>query len=158
MAAAHWAFNRAARTVDLRMAEMKAHASILEEKMAEALKDPRGATAEGLAVAHEVRAHLRPLPKSERSTFIAKAIDADDRRTVAAVLSAPPFLSGIGSETSTTVRDQAARRWASVEHEQARAIAKAIERVTTALNLLASHYAMVRDLAKRQGIQELTHG
>jgi len=109
VAAADRTFNRTARTVNLRLAEMKAHASILEEKMAEALRDPRGATA-----------------------------------------AAPPLLSSVGSVASSTVRDQPVRRWTSVEHEQARAIAKAVERVMTAFNVLASHYARVLILAKGQ--------
>jgi hypothetical protein len=154
VAAADRTFNRTARTVGLRLAEMKAHLSILEERMTEALRDPRDATADEFAVAEEVMAHLRSLPESDRSAFIAKAVDEDDRRTVAAVLSAPPLLSGIGSETSRTVRDQAARRWASVEHEQAGAIASAIERVMTALELLALHYASMLELAKSQRTQE----
>jgi len=108
--------------VDLRLAEMKAHASILEQRMIEALKNPRGATADELAVAWKIKADLRSLPESERSAFIARAIDDDDRPTVAAILLAPPLLSGIGTETSNTVRDRAVRRRASAVHEQVRAL------------------------------------
>lgn len=146
-AAAERAFNRTARAVDLRMAEMKAHASILEGNVADALKDPRGTAADGIALAQEVRGHLRSLPDAERFTFIRKAIESDDRRSVAAVLAAPPFLSGLSPETLVMVRDLAARRWAPVDYAQGKAVAKAIERVMTASTTIVGRYARVLKLA-----------
>ncbi len=149
VAAADWTFNRTAKTVDLRLAEMKAHASILEEKMAKELRERPSATADGLSVAQRGRAHPRALHEAERSTaFIPKANDEDDLRRVAAVPSAPPPPSGIGSETSRTVHHQAARQRNSVEQRQARAVANAIERVMKAWNLLAWRYANVLEPAK----------
>jgi hypothetical protein len=159
LAAADRFFNRTARTVNLRMGEMKALASILAGEMAGGLNDPPGAATDGIgiAIAQTVRTRLRSLSESECPAFIARAIDADDR-TVAAAPAAPPLLSGMGSGTLRKVSDQAARRWASVKHQQAPAIEKAIEHVMTASNHLALHYAKVLDLAKRQRTQEIADG
>ncbi|MDP2374270.1 hypothetical protein [Reyranella sp.] len=149
--AAERAFNRTAKVVDLRMAEMKAHASILEGNVADALKDPRGTAADGIAIAQEVRGHLRSLPDAERFAFIRKAIESDDRRSVAAVLAAPSFLSGLAPASQAMVRDLAARRWAPVDHAQAQAVAKAIERVTTASKVIVGRYSRVLKLADGPG-------
>lgn len=133
--------------MDLRMAEMKAHASILEGNVADALKDPRATAADGVALAQEVRAHLRSLPDAERFTFIRKTIESDDRRSVAAVIAAPPFLSGLAPASHAMVRDLAARRWAPVDHAQAQAVARAIEHVTTASKVIVGRYSRVLKLA-----------
>lgn len=150
---ARWAFNRATRTVDLRIAEMKAHASILQERLADAMAEhPVAAAADPLACVQEVRARLRPLPQSERLAIIARAIAVRGPRTVATVRSALPLQSGISSKALRTVCDQT-RRCASAEHEQAYAIAKVIKRVMAALKLVASSYTRMLDLAEAHCLQ-----
>jgi hypothetical protein len=49
-------------------------------------------------VASEIRAHLKSLPATQRSKFLADALEANDDRTLQSVLGAPGYLSGLGPE------------------------------------------------------------
>lgn len=145
-AAAGRAFDRTARVVDQRVKELRAHGDALAGRVAAALADPRAAAPDGVALAQEIRSHIKSLPQGERLGFLVGAIASDDRRTASAALSAPPYLSGISAAAAVTVREHAARRWAAVEHEQGIAVAKAIDRIMAGSTTLVGRYA---DVLKR---------
>jgi len=62
--------------------------------VAEALDQPVRRTAEGLALASEVRSHAKGLSDAKRWAFVGNAIETGDLPTVAAILAAPPPLAG----------------------------------------------------------------
>lgn len=146
--AAQRAFDRAAAIVDRSVVSMKAQEKLLGQRVADALRDPRGSAPDGIAVAQEVRAHMRNLKDRERLDFLTRAVDAGDLRTVAAALAAPPYLSGLTAEHLAVARELAARRFAPTEHAQSLAVATAIERVKTAAGTFVGRYAKVVDLDK----------
>jgi hypothetical protein len=145
--AASRAFDRTAAAADRRIAEMRRHRAALAARVSDALADPRAAAPDGVALAQEVRAHLRGLPDAERVRFLHGAVEADDRRTVAAALAAPPYLSGITAQQAGAVRGLAAARWAPVDSAQAAAVDRAVERVMTASGSLVARYAKALERA-----------
>ena len=72
-----------------RIKELEGYHDALGKRVAEALDTPARRTPKGLALANEVRAHIKALPESRRWSFVAEAIQVGDRATVAAVLAAP---------------------------------------------------------------------
>lgn len=58
------------------------------------LNAPMEASAAG-TLATEIRAHVKLLPTSDRSTFLAEAMQRGDVKSLAAVLGAPAYLSGL---------------------------------------------------------------
>ena len=129
-----------------RVKELQSYADSLEKAVAEAVDDPTRRTSEGLALAGEIRTHLKGLAKGERVTFVKRAIDEGDRRTVAAVLHAPPYLSGLTDRQLGTLRDFAANAFAPTEHAQARATRAAIDRVTSGGSRLVTRYGQALKL------------
>ena len=55
------------------------------------------------AMSGEIRAFVREMPMGERMSFIQRAIDAGDERTVGAVLGGPAYLSGLMPEMQTAL-------------------------------------------------------
>lgn len=147
--AATRAFDRTAASVDRRVASMRGARDALAARLSEALADPAAATPQGIAIAQEVRAHFRALGADERHAFLSAAVEAGDRRTVAALLSAPPYLSGMTPEVAASLRSRAADRWAPVESAQARALERAVDRVIDASRALVERYAAVVRRAER---------
>ncbi|OYX52370.1 MAG: hypothetical protein B7Y97_01100 [Sphingomonas sp. 32-66-10] len=133
IAAAERALDRVAPAVDRRVAELTRYRDTLAGRVATALDTPARRTPEGLALASEVRAHIKAMKQpAARAKFVMDAIGASDLPTVAAVLHAPPFLCGIDPAMHATIRARAAATFAPVDSAQLEAADAAIERVTSA--------------------------
>lgn len=133
-AAAEEAFNRASKTADARMGELQKYRARLEGEVAEALADPS-------RLAVEVRAHVKALPDGERFGFAVAAVERGDLPTVAALLQAQPFLSGLAAEQHDILRERAAAKFAPVSSSQLKAVDAVMERVRTAGTSLVKRYA-----------------
>jgi hypothetical protein len=141
--AAARAHDRAAATVQRRMDELRRYREGLAQKVGAVLDLPDRKSPEGLSVAQEVRSHLKAMEDKERPVFLQRAIQADDKRTVAAVLHAPAYLSGLSDDQSATIRDLAARHWATVDHAQLAAVDVVIDRVEHAGSQMMGRLAKV---------------
>jgi hypothetical protein len=53
-----------------------------------------------LPIAKEIRAHLKELESGDRVTFLHKAIQAGDEKTISSALGAPSYLSGLTDDMS----------------------------------------------------------
>jgi hypothetical protein len=90
-------WNKVAPTLDRRMKELTSLQEILHKRVAEAVDDPTRKSPEGLSLAGDIRKYVASLPKAERMRFANDAINAGDRKTIAALLHAPSYLSGLDS-------------------------------------------------------------
>jgi hypothetical protein len=59
--------------------------------------------------AAEIRAHIKAMDATDRTTFLRRAIQNGDRETAGAVLAARPYLSGLGDKEVSMVRREAER-------------------------------------------------
>lgn len=144
--AAGKAFDAAAKTVDARLKELAGFRDGLAKRVAGALDTPARRTAEGLALASEVRAHAKALSDAKRWAFVTEGIEAGDLATVAAILAAQPFLSGLSAKQHATARELAARKFAPVDHAQFVATEAVINRVKDASQVLVGRYGKVLEL------------
>lgn len=141
--AAGKAFEVAAKTVDARVKALAGFRDGLAKRVAEALDNPARRTAEGLALAAEVRSHVKNLPDSKRWLFVTEAVEASDLPTVAAVLAAQPFLSGLSAKQGANARELAACKFAPVHHGQLAATEAVIDRVKAGSQSLLDRYSKV---------------
>jgi len=131
--AAERALARVSPAVDRRMTELKGYRDALAQRVATALDLPARKTPEGLALASEVRAHIKAMKQpAARGKFVLDAVEAGDLPTVAAVLHAPPFLSGLDAGTHALACSRAAARFAPVDSGQLEATEVAIAHVAAA--------------------------
>lgn len=105
--AAKAAFDRTARAVDNRLKSLAEEHEGLAKRMESALTEP-SRSAVGIAQASEVRTYLRSLEPAKAMTVALDAMRAGDRVTAAAVLTAPPYLSGLDAEKHGELRKLAA--------------------------------------------------
>ncbi|MBW7057843.1 hypothetical protein KY389_14355 [Paracoccus bogoriensis] len=134
-------FNRSAKAVDTGIAWLRATAKSLEGTIAEMWDAPTNKTAH----ANEVRAFASR--QDSALDFVRSRIEADDRSTVAAILLAPPFLSGLTDEQAKLLKRMAEERWCPVERRQADAVAAMTEHAIRASASLTAAYTKV--LAQR---------
>jgi len=145
--AAEKAFARIGPAIDRRMKELNGYRDTLATRVATALDHPARKMPEGLALAAEVRAHIKGLKKDdERVQFVAAAIESGDVPTVAAVLHAQPFLSGLAPTSHDTLRARAATKFAPVDNAQLEATEAAIEHVAASGSALVKRFTEVVDL------------
>jgi hypothetical protein len=138
--AAEKALTRIAPQVDRRVRELSGIQEILSKRVSNAIDEPARMTPEGLALAQEVRSHVRSLSRKARNAFVAQAIEANDKATVAAVLHAQPFLSGLDNAAQGMLRERAAAKFAPVDSAQLAATTAAIQQVSNAVTLLLERY------------------
>jgi hypothetical protein len=101
--------------------------------VSQAIDDPNRKTQEGLSLANSIREHVKAMGNgADRLAFLADAIAQGDKQTVAAVLHAPGYLSGLSAANLDLLRLQAADRFAPLEHRQQVAAAKILDQVTAA--------------------------
>jgi len=149
VSAAEKAFARVGPAIDRRITELNGYRDTLATRVTAALDHPTRKTPEGLALAAEVRAHIKGLKKEEdRTRFIASAIETGDIPTVAAVLHAQPFLSGLDPAMHSTLRARAAAKFAPLDSAQLEATEAALDHVAASSATLVKRYADV--LALRQ--------
>lgn len=110
-------------------------------------------------VAQEIRQHVKSLASGKRREFLNKA----DSDTLAAVLSAKPFLSGLSDAEAASLRDSAERRLFSEQVERRERLAKARELLMDggqiymkAVLELSDAKAAQRDAEKAQAAREAT--
>ncbi len=145
--AAEKAFDRVAPTIDRRVTELKGYRDTLATRVATSLDHPARKTPEGLALAAEVRTHIKTMKKpDERTKFVVQAINQGDLPTVAAVLHAQPFLSGLEPATHEMLRTRAAAKFAPVDSAQLAATEAAIDHVCTSTSALVGRLATIRDM------------
>lgn len=129
--------------IDRRSQELGRHIASLEAAVASALDDPPRKSAEGLGMAQEIRAHVKALGTSGAG-FVRAAIQSGDKTTVAAVLHAPAYLSGLKPEVLAALRTEAARQLAPAEAAQLNATRRAREVVDRAGAALVARFAEIR--------------
>jgi hypothetical protein len=100
-------------------------------------------TPHGIAITSQVRDHLKAQPDGERLNWVRNAITSGDKFTVAAILSAPPYLSGLTPEALDLIRAQAATQFAPKEYAQLRATRDAITRVQHAGSQLLGKFGPI---------------
>jgi hypothetical protein len=144
IAAAERALARTSPAIDRRLAELTGYRDALAKRVEAALDTPARKSPEGLALASEVRAHIKALKQPvQRTKFVADAVAAGDLATVAAIIHAPPFLSGLDANTHASIRASAANRFAPVDSAQLDATEVAIDRVSSAGSATLGRFAAV---------------
>lgn len=138
--AAEKAFTRIVPQVDRRLRELDGIKEALSKRVATAIDEAARRTPEALALAREVRNHVKGLSNKARITFVVGAIEANDKATLGAVLHAQPFLSGLDNTAHGTLRERAAAKFAPVDLAQLAATTAAIEQVANAVSLLLERY------------------
>lgn len=93
-------FQRAAGALDRAMSNMKSGIGLLELQ----LSTPVNTEAAG-TYGREIREHVKAMKAEGKSpmNFVRQAIENGDHTSVAAVLGAPPYLSGIDAETQAVL-------------------------------------------------------
>ena len=84
----------------------------------------------------EIRQHVASLPQERRSLFVRDRARAGDMQTVAAVLTAPSYLSGLGDDGQRVLRDLITKDVApdlAREHRELRETSQRLERAAKAL-------------------------
>jgi hypothetical protein len=102
----------------------------------------------GIALATEIRAHVKSLPTVlpegapedavTRYGFVVNAIRAVDVPTVAAVLRAPPYLSGLTPQQRAELQKAAEMSWAGAQYNQLQAVMKLADRMENAWNSMSA--------------------
>lgn len=140
-----------------------AHASAVEqakqeiherqERMRRAL---RPADAVQALMDAEMRRYLLSLPALERTELVRKASEAGDVDTIRAVVSHPPFLSGVPEDMHASLRDSYLAVTATTDWTEARALEEGIQKASQAVTELekhASHYVDFRAAAEIEAKQ-----
>lgn len=127
--------------------ELEKISQTLGQQVAAAVDDPARKTPEGLAVATEIRAHMKGLPEAKRSAFAYSAVEAGDKQTVAAILHAPAYLSGLTDRQMATLRHRAELTYAPNESAQLEAVRSASDMLASAGSRLVERYSRVQAMA-----------
>lgn len=125
--AADRATQRALSTVERRGKELLTMQATLTNAVSVAIDHPERKAPVGIAEGAEIRAHIKSLPAIERMAFLSRAIDAGDKRTAAAVLHSPSYLSGLDQSTHELVRNLASHAFAPAETKILAGVTKAID-------------------------------
>ncbi len=113
---------------------------LLLKRLDKATDDPDRKTPTGIAMATEIRNHVKGLPEKQRLAFVQKAIRSFDNRTVAAVLKAPAYLSGIGEEAQRVLQLDAEKSWAPQDYEQFKAVQQIRETLEKGMGAITKRY------------------
>jgi hypothetical protein len=132
-------FTRAARGIDARVDSLNTHIKALNIRVNAALDDPITKT----VVATEVRAHFKAMKPDQRISFAVAAIESGDKATIAALLSAPAYLSGLDAKSHTFLRERSASKFAPTDHAQLGAANDVLTKVHAAGARLLARYAEV---------------
>jgi hypothetical protein len=76
----------------------------------------------------EVRTHVRELPITKRTPFIFELVSSGEKRSVAAILHAPPYLSGLDQQDMRELHARAATKFAGDDYENLVAVEEALAR------------------------------
>lgn len=155
VSAAQRAFYRASRQIDASTASLSNHIRALESRVAAAVDDTTART----PLAAEVRHHVKTL-KENRIGFVMKLIEDGDKGSVASILGAPSYLSGLADKDMGVLRAHAERKWAPIDTQQLAATkavrdrvefsgGKVFERFTAVLNARDTPTVKAGDSIKR---------
>jgi hypothetical protein len=114
----------------------------LSKQLDEMTEDPERIKPVGIALATEIRAHVKSLSKADRTQFVASAITNRDVKTVAALLRAPAYLSGLTPDEVDHARVAATKSWAQWQFGQF----EALQKINTRLE--GAHESISERLAK----------
>jgi hypothetical protein len=129
-------YNAIAPSVDGALKRLGGIQQVLESRIATAITDPNGNTAQGIALATEMRAHVKSLGAGERLEFIRQAVVYGDKRTVSALLNGPAYLSGLDAGMLDNLREQASHKFAPQDHVQLAALRELTTKVGNAGSVL----------------------
>lgn len=146
--AAEKATERALQTIGRRVAEVESHRTVLATAIEQSMRYERGGTPFGIAVAQEIRAHVKALPEAERTAFVQNAITSGDVQTIDALLDhVPPYLSGMTAANAEMFRNHAAKALAPAESKLLESVDKALERMRAGASSLMKRTAQVTAVA-----------
>src|ERR1700756_5708461 len=134
--AAQARFNAIAPTIDSSVRQLKGIEQVLEKRVNEAISAPHANTPTGIALATEVRNHIKAMEPSARTDFVRNIVTSGDKRSLNALLSAPGYLSGLDAGTLDTLRELASNHFAQQDWIQLGAVRDATRRVQTAGSVL----------------------
>ncbi|MGH6678399.1 MAG: hypothetical protein ACREDL_05595, partial [Bradyrhizobium sp.] len=152
--AAEAAWKRIAPIIDRKVKELNGTITVISNRVAAAIDEPTRKTPEGIALATEVRNYVRALPLEQRTAFINQAINDSDKATIAALLHAQPFLSGLSAQAHANMRKQAAAKFAPLDSGQYDAATSAIEYVTSAGSALSARYGKVMHSMRQTPVEK----
>jgi hypothetical protein len=96
--------------------------------------DKERKSAVGITLGTEIRNHVKGLSDAKRFEFIHERIRSGDVKTVAAILRAPSYLSGITDEQNGQFQVAVASTWTRLQYEQLTALEKVRARMEKAHN------------------------
>jgi hypothetical protein len=152
--AAEASWKRIAPIIDRKVKELNGTLTVISNRVAAAIDEPTRKTAEGIALATEVRNYVRALPLEQRTAFVNQAINEGDKSTVAALLHAQPFLSGLTPLAHSNMRKQAAAKFAPLDSAQHDAATTAIEYVMQAGSALSARYGKVMHSMRQTPVEK----
>lgn len=124
------AFEPVARAADREMKNIQGQIGRLESRVKEALTFEGAALSSRSGQATEIRQFLKAFSKdTERWSFLSERLDAQDRQAIDAVLSSPPYLSGLTAEQHEALRVMAAEAWCPQDFQQLKSCEVLLERV-----------------------------
>lgn len=137
------AFDNAAPKIDKAIATLKTAREKIQKRIDDATADPEAGSSVGIALAGQIREYVRSLKKADRIPFVFDRLLRGDRRTYSALVSAPPYLGGLGEDEEKMIRERAASLWAKDDVEQDEAAAKAEDLVMRGSRLFVDKYSGV---------------
>lgn len=135
------AFTRVTQSMDAKMDAILGFKGKLESKIAEAIKDPSdGGSIMSEMRAREVRDYARSLDPMARNSLVSQLIRAGDKRSVAAIIHAPAFLSGFSDEENAEHKQFAEAAFAAEAYEQLQQTKEVIKRLNHAFLQVRERY------------------
>jgi hypothetical protein len=138
------AFNKLAPRLETNLKTLTTQRAEIARRVENQITHPDAKTPTGIALAAEVRGHVKALSKAQRVQFVLQAIEAGDKATATAVLSGPAYLSGLEPAALEMVRSSAAAKFAPVDHAQAVAADKVIAHVQRSQDSFVKTIAQLR--------------
>jgi hypothetical protein len=90
-------FTKISKSFDVTRSNLEKGIAMLEQQLAAPIESKAAQS-----ISAEIRAYTKNLPSEQRHKFIQEAIDAGDHTTVAALLGAPAYLSGLDGNFQQT--------------------------------------------------------
>lgn len=138
--AARQRFDATAGVFEHRLREVNSTYVLLADRVHKAVFHPEDSQPQSIAVASEIRGHFKAIPSRERVPAVLAAIQSGDRQAAAAVLGAPPYLSGLDAKQIPTLRTAAEHQFAPIDREQYEAVGALSERLTAAATSFAKRF------------------
>jgi hypothetical protein len=133
--AMEFGFRRTMAVVERSTKQIVTELETLHSERAGKATDPQANSPKGLAIAAELRSHLKGLPNAERVALIREEIKNGNARLADAVCSAESFLSGLDPITHKTIVAETHTRFAPVESEKIDNLVAVLKSLTDAGSL-----------------------